>query len=153
MTKRRQAQVATFAVLAGLVGLIAIRRGPKVEATPQDAVYAMLDAARAGDVSAYLSYYTDEMRGSLKQAVAESTEPGFSRYLRESNAGIKGVAINEPEKLSETEVKVRVEYVYQDRNEVQNIHLQRAGSGWRISRMDSTGRIQAPIPYGTPVGR
>ena len=41
---------------------------------PQDAIYVMLDAARAGDVRKYLAAYTGQMEASLKQAVSESGE-------------------------------------------------------------------------------
>lgn len=144
-----------------VVGAIAIRqtgwrpsipRGiPKGEAAPQDAIYAMLDAAREGDVDAYLSAYAGQMQASLRQAIAESTEEGFAKYLRDSNAPIKGIAITEPEKLTEREVKVRVEYVYQDRNEVQYMYLERIDGDWLITRADATQRIKTLVPYGTPV--
>ena len=160
MTKQRKAQIATIGVLAVIVGVIAFRQTgwspgslttPKRQAAPQDSIYAMLDAGREGDVDRYLSYYSDQMQISLKQAVAESAAGGFSRYLRDSNAAIKGIAITEPEKLSESEVKVRVEYVYADRNEIQYMYLQKMGGNWRIMRMDAADRIKTLVPYGTPV--
>jgi hypothetical protein len=152
MSKQRKAQIATIGVLVAVVAVIALRRTsqtPRRESTPQDAIYAMLDAARDGNVRKYLSYYADPMQASLKQTIAESAD--FSRYLRDSNAPIKGIAINEPEKLTELEVKARVEYVYQDRNEIQYVYLQKIGGDWRIVRMDAAERIKTPIPYGTPV--
>jgi hypothetical protein len=152
MTRQRKAQIATIAVLVAVVGVVAVRRTgqtPRRGSTPQDAIYAMLDAAREGNVRRYLTYYSDQMQASLKQTIAESSD--FSKYLRDSNAPIKGIAINEPEKLTETEVKARVEYVYQDRNEIQYLYLQKAGGDWRITRMDSAERIKTTIPYGTPV--
>ena len=161
MTQQRKAQAVTIAILVIVVAVIAIRqtgwrpsmpgRGPSREATPQDAIYAMLDAAREGDVDTYLSAYAGQMQASLKQAITESTEEGFAKYLRDSNAPIKGIAITEPEKLTDREVKVRVEYVFQDRNEVQHMYLERTGGDWLITRVDSARRIKTLVPYGTPV--
>lgn len=161
MNQQRKAQVITLTVLLGAAGVAVVARSGwrlslpaaavKAEATPQDAIYNMLDAARDGDVSKYLSHYTGQMEASLKQAIAESTEAGFARYLKESNAAIKGVAINEPQALTDREVKVRVEYVYQDRNEVQQMYLEKGAGPWKIARVDSAERVKTLVPYGTPV--
>ena len=52
---------------------------------------------------------------------------------------------------SDREVRLRVEFVYQDRNEAQFYYLERAGSDWKISRLENSQGVQAPVPYGTPV--
>jgi hypothetical protein len=155
---RRKAQIVTIAVLACVVGAVIVKRwrptiaarpATTAETTPQDAIYAMLDAAREGDVGRYLASYTGQMETSLKQAIADS--PDFSKYLKESNATIKGVAIAEPQQISDREVKARVEYVFQDRNEVQFMFVEKTPRGWRIARVDSAERIKTLVPYGTPV--
>ena len=162
MTKNRKAQLVTVAVLVVALGIAVARKNPRLtelpslsaqksEATPQDRIYAMLDAARDGNVSAYLACYTGQMDTSLRQSVAETTEEKFAAYLKESNAAIKGVALMEPQQLTDREVKVRVEYVYQDRNEVQIVYLEKAGGAWKISRVDSAERVKTLVPYGTPV--
>lgn len=167
MTKERKAQALTVVILAAAVGFIAWRQGalsgfdfsqvaarasaPKTDPTPQDVVYAMLDAAREGKVNDYLSSYTGQMEAALRKAIAESTEQGFANYLRETNAPIKGIALQEPQLLTDREVKVRVEYVFQDRNEVQWMYLEKIGSTWKIARVDSAERIPTLVPYGTPV--
>lgn len=156
MTRQRAAQILSIVVLLAALTFVVLRRRdsagtPTGEATPQDAVYAMLDAARTGDVRAYLNSTTGALRRSLEQAVAESGPTGFARYLRESNAPIKGVAITEPEALSDREVRMRIEYVYADRNEVQYVLAEKQGSVWRISRLDAAERIRTIVPYGTPV--
>ena len=61
------------------------------------------------------------------------------------------MAITEPEPFTENEVKVRVEYVYQDRNEAQAIHMEKADGAWKISRVDGAERVKTLVPYGTPV--
>lgn len=117
--------------------------------TPQDAIYAMLDSARVGDIKKYMASYTGEMAQALQRARSESTD--FAKYLRDSNAAIKGIAVMEPQAVSDREVKTRVEYVFEDRNEVQFFYLDKMSGGWKISRVDSSERIKTLVPYGTPV--
>lgn len=155
MANNRKAQFATVLVLLAALGVAVARKVPPPrDATtrePQDAVYAMLDAARAGDVRAYLARFTGTLGSTLRQTVAETTERSFARYLIDSNAAIKGVAVSDPEKVGEGELKVRVEYIYQDRNEGQTLYLAGDQSGWKISRADGAERVRTLIPYGTPV--
>lgn len=161
MNQERKAQIVTVVILAMGLGIAAYRKGSfqfrntviaeKPSMTPQDVVYAMLDAAREGDVRKYVALYTGQMESALKQVVSESSESGFSKYLKDSNAAIKGVAVNEPAPVTDTEVKLRVEYVYQDRNEVQFMYLEKAGDKWRIARVDGAERAKTLVPYGTPV--
>jgi hypothetical protein len=168
MTRERKTQAVTIAVLAAAFAVVvgqkygwrkpdmrladlAPQAAAKPDPSPQDAIYAMLDAARDGNVDAYLDAYTGQIQGSLKQAVAETTREGFARYLKESNEAIKGIAISEPQALTDGEMKVRVEYVYQDRNEAQTMYVERVGDGWKIARVDGLERVKTLIPYGTPV--
>jgi hypothetical protein len=164
MTRATQTRILTVAALA-VAALVAIgvKRpaalvtratpavAPKTEATPQDAIYAMLDAARLGDVRAYLAAYTGQMAADLQQTLAETTEAGFVRYLQDSNAAIRGVALSDPQTLTDREVKLRVEYVYQDRNEAQTVYLVKEPAGWKIARVESAERVKTLVPYGTPV--
>ena len=168
MTREQTARAATVAVLLVALGVGVIRktgwRPPALslrriaalpEAAsgqePQDAIYAMLAAARAGDVKAYLARYTGQAEAALRQALAETSESGFAQYLRDSNSGVKGVAVSDPQKVTDLEMKVRVEYIYQDRNEAQTAYLQNGPSGWKISRIEGDERVGALVPYGTPV--
>ena len=130
--------------------IIAQSLTPKTVA-PEDSIYAMLDAAKAGDINAYLASYTGHMKDLLRQSVSETTPAGFEKYLRTSNAAIQGAALSPPETLSGSQVKVRVEYVYKDRNEVQFLYLQKEGPGWKIYRIDGAERIQTLVPYGSAV--
>jgi hypothetical protein len=155
MTRERTAQVATVAILAAALVLVAVKRGGwKARAapvTPQDTVYRMLDAARDGDVRAYLGCYTGQMDSTLRQIVTEKGAPALAAYIRNFNASIKGVALQEPQPVSDREVRLRVEFVYQDRNEAQLYYLEQAGGEWKISRLENTQGVQTPVPYGTPV--
>lgn len=151
MKRDRIARVLTVAVLLIALGVVWARRSGPTSQNPQDTIYAMLSAARAGDVKRYLDSYTGQMEATLRQSLAETTEPAFAKYLRDSNAAIKGVAVSDPQNISDLEAKVRVEYIYQDRNEAQTMYLEKGPAGWKISRADSDERVKTLIPYGTPV--
>ena len=166
MTQHQKARYLTLAVIgAALVFVIGQKAGwqlpsgaaplrpaePPKPPEPRDAIYKMLDAARAGDSTAYLACYTGQMETMLRQSLAEMGPPRFSKYLTDANKEIKGVALSEPAPLTDREVRVRVEYVYQDRNEAQQFYLEKAPDGWRIARVDSTERVKTLVPYGTPV--
>jgi hypothetical protein len=153
VTRERKTQALTAAVLLVAVGAAVVRKSGarnSAGATPQDTVYAMLDAARAGDVRAYLAQYTGSMATALRQTLAESNDAAFAKYLKESNAALKGAAVSEPE-IGEREARLKVEYVYQDRNEAQTMYLEKIGGVWKIARAESGDRIRTLVPYGTPV--
>jgi hypothetical protein len=169
MSADKKAKIVTAVVLAGALAIVLGQKygwkmpdvkvsdlapkpaAPKPDPTPQDAIYAMLDAARVGDVKTYLAAYTGQMETALKQSISETTDSGFAKYLKDQNAAIKGIAISEPQTLTDREVKVRVEYVYQDRNEAQIMFLEKAPPGWKIARVESSERVKTLVPYGTPV--
>jgi hypothetical protein len=160
MAADQTAKILTAALLVAIAGIALapglrmshlLRRLAAPPSEPQDAIYSMLNAARAGDVKAYLGAYTGPMEAGLRETVAENSEPAFAQYLKGSAAGIKGVALSDPEKASEAEAKVRVEYIYQDRNEVQTMYLEKHANAWKIARTDAGERIPTLIPYGTPV--
>ncbi len=87
----------------------------------------------------------------LQHSAAESGPGAFEKYLKDSNAAIQGVALSPPETLDASQVKVRVEYVYRDRNEVQFLYLRKESSTWKIYQVDSAERIKTLVPYGSVV--
>jgi hypothetical protein len=167
MTKERKAQLITVAVLVAVLGVGFARKAglrladlrslrvtsPAESASrePQDMIYAMQNAARAGDIQAYLAAYTGQMEASLRQELSGTTEAAFAKYLKDSSAAIKGIAVSEPQTMTDVEAKVRVEYIYLDRNEAQTMYLEKGPNGWKISRVDGDERVKTLIPYGTPV--
>ena len=150
LSKHHIAKLVTLLVILAALG-VSIARRTGTSAEPRDTIYAMLDAARAGDTRGYLALYTGSMEASLKQTIAEKGDAGLKAYLRTANAGIKGVAVQEPISISANEAQVRVEYVYQDRNEAQTVFLEKRPEGWKIARVDSAERMKTLVPYGTPV--
>lgn len=169
MSKDAKAQAVTISLIAVGLGVIAwyqggfealSRRtsfdsgflgiGSTKELEPRDVIYAMLDAARDGIVVDYLDCYAGQMERTLRQSLEEMGEERFAAFLRERNEDIKGIAMNAPKEAGD-EAEVRVEYVYADRNEVQEIYLQRLDGDWKIARVSEIRRVETPVPYGTPV--
>ncbi len=157
MKNQGAARIVTILVLVGALGMVVLRKadfrfgrlGEQPPATPQDAIYAMLGASRDGDVARYMASFTGPIADSLARAKAES--PDFAKYLRDSNAGLKGIAVAEPQPQADGQAELRVEYVYQDRNEVQFFFLAKTPDGWKISRVETSERVKTIVPYGTPV--
>jgi len=159
MKANRKAQLATLVLIATLGCLALWKQGAfrrvtaarSTPAQPQEVIYEMLDAVREGNLPKYVEVHTGAMETSLRRVVAEVGEARLLKSLQEQYAPVKGIAILEPEPLSEREVKARVEYVFADRNEVQVVYLEKASNRWKIARVDGAQRIETLIPYGTPV--
>lgn len=161
MTQQTKARLATAIIVAG-AGLFVLWREQKLtmpsvaverqEPQPHDALYQMLDAVRDGDMPAYLDAHTGAVAESLRRAVNEVGEAKFMEALRRQNQPLKGIAVNHPERISPTQAKARVEYVFADRNEVQTVYFESITGKWRIAKVDGAERIRTIIPYGTPVG-
>ena len=169
MSKDARAQAVTILLILGVLGFVAWNQGafeglgresggdagifsfsrPR-PAEPRDIIYAMLDAARDGVVDDYLDCYSGQIERTLRQSLDEMGPERFSNFLKERNRDIKGIAMNAPREAGE-EAEVRVEYVYADRNEVQEVYLSKVGGDWKIARVSEIRRVETPVPYGTPV--
>jgi hypothetical protein len=119
--------------------------------TPQDAIYGMLDAARAGDTKTYLDWFAGEIRDQLLQIVRENSEPTLAAYLKSQNSAFHGVAVSVTDRPSQTEATVRVEYVYSGHNEVQDVYLRKGSSGWKIVKVANAEPAKTLFPFGTAV--
>ena len=167
MSKDARAQAVTITLIAVALAVVAWNQGgfdalrrntdsgsffgsASHEFEPRDVIYAMLDAARDGSVEEYLDCYAGQMERTLRQSHAEMGSERFAEYLRERNEDIKGIAMNAP-KESGGGAEVRVEYVYADRNEVQEFFLSKEEGNWKIAGVSGIRRVETPVPYGTPV--
>ena len=74
-------------------------------AGPEDAIYGMLDAARAGDTQTYLDSFSGALRDQLVQVVKENAEPSFAAYLKSQNSAFQGVAVSVTDRPSDTEAQ------------------------------------------------
>jgi len=117
---------------------------------PEDAIYGMLDAARAGDTKAYLDAFSGSMHDQLVQVMKENAEPNFAAYLKSQNSAFQGVAVSVTDRPSDTEAQLRVEYVYGNRNEVQSVYL-RKDSRWRIVKVAGAEQVKTLLPFGSTV--
>ena len=161
MKSDRKARLATAALITALGAVVLWKQGAfqrvgiaaqeSPAPQPQDAIYQALDAIREGNLAKYIDAHTGTMEASVRRTASEVGEARVLRALQERNAPLKGIAILEPERLSDREVKARVEYVFADRNEMQTYYLERSGEAWKIARVDGAQRIETLIPYGTPV--
>ncbi len=144
--------LSSIILLAGISVLAVrnVRRAPTL-AGPEEAVYAMFEAARAGSVDGYLNAFGGSLQDSLRSTIAEKTAPAFAVYLSESAAPVKGIALSDPQWESETKARIRLEYIYQDRNEVQSIEIQKISKSWKITKFEAGESVKAPIPYATPM--
>jgi hypothetical protein len=160
MKRNAQARVLAVAALLGALAAGSARKAgwfegavsPAVtdEEAISAAVYATMNAARAGDVSRYLSNYTGPMRVALENSLDDSGRAAFARYLQSLDAGVKGLAVS-VDVSGGREAKARLERVYQERNEVQVVYLEKERGAWRIARTDGDQSVKAAIRYGTPI--
>jgi hypothetical protein len=128
----------------------AIFKPPPAE-TPEDGVYKMLDAARTGDTRTYLDCFTGDMHRQLLQVVKETSLTQFSKYLVTQNTAFTGVAVSVMQNPDPGSARVRVEYVYSQRNEVQDLYLRKDEGKWKIFKVAGSEQIKTLIPYGTRV--
>jgi hypothetical protein len=123
---------------------------PRVK-TPEDTVYGMLDAARAGDTTQYVDTFAGPLRRQVEQVMRESGRSQFAAYLATQSGAFQSVAVSVTEQPSDAEARLRVEYVYNNRNEVQTFHLKKDSGRWAIIGISGTDQIKTLIPFGTAV--
>ena len=126
-------------------------RSPPRAATPEDTVYGMLDAARAGDTAVYVDTFSGPLEQQIQQVIRESGKKQFAAYLTAQSSSFQSVALSVADQPSDLEARLRVEYVYANRNEVQTFHLKKSGGRWKIIGISGTEQIKTLIPYGTAV--
>jgi hypothetical protein len=119
--------------------------------SPEDSIYAMLDAARAGDTKAYLDSFSNPVREQLFEVMKENSEPKFAEYLKSQNTAFQSVAVSVSDRPSDSEVQARVEYIYANRNEVQSVYLRKEASRWRIFKIEGADQIKTLVPLGSSV--
>ena len=65
-----------------------LKRAPS---NPEDGIYAMFDAARAGDAQAYLDCFSGPLRDQLAATAKEDAK--FKEYLIRQNSAVQGMAV------------------------------------------------------------
>jgi hypothetical protein len=166
MSFLKRPAVLTAAFLALLLGLIFLRthgwrlptnlstlfsRSSATPVTPEDTVYRMLDAARAGNTGVYVDTFSGPLQQQIQQVIRESGKTQFAAYLTGQSSSFQSVALSVTDQPSDLEARLRVEYVYSNRNEVQTYHVRKFGSRWKIVGISGTDLTKTLIPFGTAV--
>jgi hypothetical protein len=123
----------------------------KAPVTPEDVIWRMSDAAREGDVNAYLDCFDGALKSNLQRTVAEMGEAQFSQYLKRLNGEMTGIAVSDFERVSENEATLRVEFVFRGKNEAQKHHFKLINGDWKIEKLDGAEQIKPLTPYGSDV--
>ena len=158
MSKSARSRLLTVGLLAAVAVVVAARQtdwrqwfAPPAEPTPQDAVYQMFAAAQKGDVAGYRRYLTGAAESDVAGALRETGEAKFGQELARANILVKGLALSDLEPQGQTQVRLRAEYVYADRNEVQWLVLEKQPGGWKVAAIETAERVKTATPYATPV--
>jgi hypothetical protein len=128
-------------------GWRAITATKRASAQPEEGIYAMFDAAREGNTQAYLDCFSGPLREQLASTAKEDGK--FKEYLIRQNSAVQGMAVTVIDRANADEARLRVEYVYSDHNDVQNVNLRREGGRWKIIKLDGAQPVQPLVPYGS----
>ena len=74
----------------------------------------------------------------------------YTSLERNRGTAVKGIALQQVS-MGSNEARFRVEYVYQDRNEVQFVTLAKTRGSWNIVHTEDAPRAKPVVTYGTPV--
>ena len=154
--KRWIAGLVTLGLLVAALVLGRRASVPQADAgasSPEACIQRMFDAARLGDVAAYLDCFTGQERRRLDQQLAGGSEEAFARSLVEAVATLKGRAVFAAGGSDATDGRriLTVDRVYASRMERQRYHLVLESGTWRIEAVESANAFQPYKPYGTPV--
>lgn len=158
MKKRLPAIITVVLIASALVFLTGRERWSKMKwgqtspASPEEVFWRMSDAAREGDVRAYLDCFGGALRQNLEKTASEMGETEFSRYLKKLNDEITGIAVSDLEQADQQTARLRVEFVSRGKSEAQRHNFRLIDGEWRIDGVEAAERINALIPYGASAG-
>jgi hypothetical protein len=100
-----------------------------------------------------MAQFADPLRAQLIRLRAEKGDVYLRDYLARLTRPIKGLAADlaRTEEVGPSEVRLPIQFLYSDRNEVQSFFLRRSGDRWRITRIETARSAPVLIPYGTPM--
>ena len=75
----------------------------------------------------------------------------FSDYLRRRAGPVRGIAFSDEALLDENTIRMKIEWVFEDRNEIQFFMLKKIEGAWKIADMTEARYKKPLIPYGTKV--
>ncbi len=142
---------AAFILLTQRERLSGLKWGTqKPVASPEDVIWRMSDAAREGNVQAYLDCFSGALRQNLNKTATEMGQAQFSQYLKKLNDEMTGIAVSDLEQANEQSATLKVEFVFRGKNEAQKHHFKLADGKWTIDAVDDAQRLKVLIPYGAP---
>jgi hypothetical protein len=154
--KRWIAAVATLVLLG--TALVLGRRAPSpqvdsIASSPEECIERMFDAAKRGDVTAYLDCFTGPEKERLERELTGQPKEIFAHSLVEAVTTLKGRAVFETDtgESGDTRTLLTVDRVYASRTERQTYHLVPESDTWRIYSVETATAFQPHKPYGTPV--
>ena len=153
--RKSLALAGTALVITAILAGVILRSGPEATASddPQDCLDRMFQAAKAGDVTAYLDCFEGELHGQLNRAASDRSHGVFSRSLKDSVSAIVGRSIlhHQTTDSGSDQVRIVVELAYDGRPWESRAYWLRQGSGvWKIVRMGPVDVHEPAVPYGTP---
>ena len=143
--------VPVLLALALVVVAIFLRGKGRLTDKPEETVIQLFDAARRGDVPAYLSLLAEPLKTELQTAGAQRGGSASPGNLSESVAGVKGFAVTRSSEPALQGVALDVELVFADRNEKQRFVLVQEQGGWLVSSIGKADVQKPDFAYGTPV--
>lgn len=153
--KKRLPALVTILLIVSAIAFFAKRdrtaSTSKAPVTPEDVIWRMSDAAREGNVNAYLDCFDGALKNKLQRTVVEMGEAQFSQYLKRLNGEMTGIAVSDFEQTSENEATLRVEFVFRGKNEAQKHHFRLISGAWKIEKLDGAEQIKPLTPYGSDV--
>jgi hypothetical protein len=153
--KQRLPAIITVLLIISAIAFFAKRNQPastiKAPVAPEDVIWRMSDAAREGNVNAYLDCFDGALKSNLQRTVAEMGEAQFSQYLKRLNGEMTGIAVSDFEQISENEATLRVEFVFRGKNEAQKHHFKLINGAWKIEKLDGAEQIKPLTTYGSDV--
>jgi len=146
-------KIAAFGLAALLVVVfLGLRRGGVATvSTPEEAVRRMFEFGSKGDVGGYIGCFDEDLAARLKADAERMGRAKFGAYLKKRNSPVKGMAFSDVRKTRDDEVRMKVEWVFLDRNEVQLFTLRRVRGKWKIKDMSDPKYVKPLVPYGTKV--
>ncbi len=164
MMKRLTAGVLTLVTAGVLLWTGTRREPPRIESSPSlvesppvqeeptlaalEFLRGTLEAARKGDVAAYLASFAGTLRQRLQHEVEQRGHEVFAADLKRAARARKGHALYAPEPDGPGAYVITVESVYPDRNERQTYRLERTNDTWRITAVEPARGHTPRTKYG-----
>ena len=146
----RRAMIFLLCVVAS-GGIMTCAGKPGEESSPAGVVRAMSLFSRDGRVNDYLDCFTGELRAKLEQTRDQAKPGEFADALRRRSAPVRGLAVSDQTQLDAETMRLKIEWVFDDRNEIQTFTLRKVQGAWKIADMTDAQYRKPDVSYGTKV--